>query len=195
MFSTYLSLGFRHISDLAAYDHLLFLVALCALYSVNAWRSVLLLVTAFTIGHSLTLALAAFDFLRFPAAFIEFLIPLTILITSFFNILRPVDGNPGSKKYFLNYLFALGFGLIHGMGFSNFLRASLMPGEESRLITQLFAFNLGIELGQILIVGLILAISTLASNLFSMRQRDWTLFVSGATGGISLTLLIATWPF
>ena len=199
IFSTFLTLGFEHISDIKAYDHILFLVALCAIYRLTEWKKVLLLVTAFTIGHSITLALAALDMISFSTKIVEFLIPVTILITSLFNVSRrqEVEGESTvfNKKINLNYLFALFFGTIHGMGFSNFLRSTIMPGEEDTFITQLLAFNVGVELGQLMIVAIILAMAFLALNIFKVKQREWNLFVSGAAAGVAIILMMDTWPF
>ncbi len=198
IFSTYLELGFDHISDINAYDHILFLVALCAIYSLKEWKKILVLVTAFTIGHSMTLALAALDIISFPSKIVEFLIPVTILITSLYNVFSPentLENTTFNKKISVNYFFALFFGLIHGMGFSNFLRSMLMPGQEEELIPQLLAFNIGVELGQLLIVSIILACSVVALNLFKAKQREWTLFVSGAAAGVALILMMDTYPF
>ena len=142
MFSTYLEMGFEHISDINAYDHILFLVALCAIYRLAEWKKILILVTAFTIGHSITLALAAFEIISFPSNIIEFLIPVTIVITSLYNVFsRPPTkkGTTFNRSISISYFFALFFGLIHGMGFSNFLRAMLMPGQENELVPQLLA--------------------------------------------------------
>ena len=192
LFTIYLQLGFEHISDLNAYDHIVFIIALCAIYRLAEWKKVLILVTAFTLGHSFTLALAVFDLIRFPSSLIELLIPITILATCLYNVSGPSQGETGSiREVRLNYVFALLFGLIHGMGFSNFLRASLMPGEEQQLWQQLLAFNIGIELGQLLIVGFILVGSYVGLNLLKIRQYSWNLFISGAAFGIALTLLLA----
>ncbi len=198
IFSTYLELGFDHISDINAYDHILFLVALCAIYSLKEWRKLLVLVTAFTIGHSITLALAALDIISFPSKTVEFLIPVTILITSLYNVFAPTNkvvDNTFNKKLSVNYFFALFFGLIHGMGFSSFLRSMLMPGQEEELIPQLLAFNVGVELGQLLIVANILACSFVVLHLLKVKQREWTLFVSGAAAGVALILMMDTYPF
>lgn len=192
MFSIYLKLGFEHISDLNAYDHIIFILALCAIYRLREWRHVLLLVTAFTIGHSVTLALAILDFLRFPAKIIEILIPVTILATSFYNVSlgdSELQRVKSRAKIRLNYGIALLFGLIHGMGFSNFLRASMLPGEEGSLWEQLLAFNIGIEMGQLMIVVFILLLSYLVLNVLKVRQYHWNLFISGAAAGIAMTLL------
>ena len=195
LFYTYLELGFEHISDINAYDHILFIVALCAIYTIKEWKHVLILVTAFTIGHSITLAIAALDVVRFSSEIVEFLIPVTIFLTAFFNV-RQLDkttlANPSQKKLNLNYFIALFFGLIHGMGFSNFLRSSLMPGRESDLVAQLFAFNIGLEIGQIMIVLIILFLSFVALNILKVDKRDWTLLISGAAMGISVILMIET---
>jgi len=203
IFNTYLELGFDHISDIKAYDHILFLVALCAIYRIAEWRKVLILVTAFTIGHSITLALAALDIISFPSNIVEFLIPVTILLTSLYNVYSLGKANTPlasemtleKRPLTINYLAALFFGLIHGMGFSNFLRSMLMPGQEEELIPQLLAFNIGVELGQLLIVAIILACSYIVLSLFKAKQRDWTLFVSGAAAGVALILMMDTWPF
>lgn len=194
LFQTYLTLGFKHIADPKAYDHIVFIVALCAIYRLSEWKKVAILVTAFTIGHSLTLALAVLDIIRFPKDLIETLIPITILLTCLFNIYM-FRGDAERDKLFsrklnLNYLIALGFGLIHGMGFSNFLRSMIMPGEESNLVQQLLAFNIGVELGQLLIVAIILIVGFIVLKLIGVKQRDWNLFISGAAAGIAISLLI-----
>lgn len=199
-FSAYLSLGFDHISDLNGYDHILFIVALCAIYRLREWRKVAILVTAFTIGHSVTLALAALDIIPINGELIEFLIPLTILLTALYNVVnhRFADSQEAStfhRRLNWNYLFALLFGLIHGMGFSNFFRSTVMPGEENQFIQQLFAFNIGVELGQLVIVGIILLAAFVAMNILKVKQREWNLFVSGAAAGISLIMALERIPW
>lgn len=199
IFYTFLTLGFEHISDIAAYDHILFLVALCAIYRLSEWKKVLLLVTAFTIGHSITLALAVLNIIPVSTKLVEFLIPVTILLTSLFNVWRRDEAKQEqagfTKKINITYLIALFFGTIHGMGFSNFLRSALMPGEEDTLVMQLFAFNIGVELGQLLIVAIILSCTFLALNVFKVKQREWNLFVSGAAAGVAIILMMDTYPF
>ena len=194
LFSTYLQLGYEHIADVAAYDHILFLIALCAVYRLGEWRNILILVTAFTIGHSLTLALAVLDIIRFPAAIVEFLIPVTIILTCLCNIAGPKEIKMGRAAIRWNYILALVFGTIHGMGFSTFLRSLMMPGEEG-LLTQLLAFNIGVELGQILIVAIIMAITYVFLSVLKVKQREWVLFVSGGAMGIALMLSIETWAW
>jgi hypothetical protein len=193
LFSAYLKLGFEHITDLGGYDHILFIVALCAIYRIQAWRQVALLVTAFTIGHSLTLAMAALDVIRFPMKWTEFFIPVTIVLTALYNV---VFHKPDEKVNIRNmsYLITLLFGFIHGMGFSGFLRSTLMPGEEGQLITQLFAFNLGVELGQLLIVAIIMLIAYVALNIFKVKEREWNLFISGMAAGPALIMALERIP-
>jgi hypothetical protein len=197
-FQTYMELGFEHISDLTGYDHILFIVALCAIYRISEWRKVAILVTAFTLGHSVTLALAALDVIRVPADWIEFLIPVTIFLTALYNTVIHKQGSEKegtfSKKLNLNYLFALLFGLIHGMGFSNFFRSMLMPGEEGGLVRQLLAFNIGVELGQLAIVAVILILAFIGMRLLRIPQREWNLFISGMAAGPALIMTLERIP-
>jgi len=198
IFYTYLTLGFEHIADLAGYDHILFLVALCAVYQWSSWKKVAIIVTAFTLGHSLTLALAALNILNIPANIIEFLIPVTIFITAVSNT-HPAamesSEKPGfSRPMIFKYVIALFFGLIHGLGFSNFFRQLTMPDQENDLIPQLFSFNVGVELGQLIIVAFILSFSFILHILFKMNTRSWNIFVSGAAAGIALILMLERIP-
>ena len=193
MFNTYLQLGFDHIADIKAYDHILFIIALCAIYRIKEWKKVAILVTAFTIGHSITLALAVLNIISFRQDLIEKLIPVTIILTCLYNILG--TKNSKSEQLFnrsinLNYAFALFFGLIHGMGFSNYLRQMIMPGQEGELVRQLFAFNVGIEIGQLMIVGIILIVAFVALNLLKIRQYWWNIGLSTVVGIIASKLLL-----
>jgi hypothetical protein len=196
-FQAYMQLGFSHIADLRAYDHILFILALCAIYQLQQWKRVVLLATAFTIGHSLTLALAALEIIPVNTAWIEFLIPVTIMATALYNVIVHKEEQELStfdQRMKLNYIFALLFGLIHGMGFSNFLRSALLPGQEDQLVQQLLAFNIGVELGQLAIVAVILLLSFVALNILQVRQRSWNLFVSGAAFGIALIMALERVP-
>ena len=188
-FDLYLRLGFEHISDLAGFDHILFLIALCAVYRIEQWKRVLILVTAFTIGHSVTLALSAFGTNSIPSNIIEFLIPTTILLTALHNVFSK-SSNETNAKMSKNYAMALFFGFIHGMGFSNYFRALLM--RDDAIAMPLFGFNLGIELGQLMIVAIILGIAYVLLNLVKIKHRDWNVFVSGAAAGISIMLMVET---
>lgn len=188
-FSLYLQLGFEHISDINGYDHILFIVALCAVYEIQHWKNVLILVTAFTIGHSVTLALSTLGIILIPSDIVEFLIPVTIFLTAVFNVTTSND-HLQEKRLNRNYLLALGFGMIHGMGFSNYLRALL--GAEESILVPLFAFNVGLEIGQLLIVAVIMGAAYLSVTIFKVRLREWTLFISGAAAGIALILMSET---
>jgi hypothetical protein len=185
-FELYFGLGKDHILDANGYDHILFVIALCVLYSITEWKRVLILVTAFTVGHSITLALATLEIIKVRSELIEFLIPVTILITAVSNIFK--KGEVQSERGLqLNYIYAAFFGLIHGMGFSTYLRSIL--GRDENIIMQLFAFNVGLELGQIIIVAFFLVIGFILVDVFGVNRRDWKLVISSAVGGIALILL------
>ena len=191
VFSTYIQLGFHHIFDLKAYDHMLFLLALSAIYTLSDWRKVIALVTSFTVGHSVTLALATFNIIQFDTALIEFLIPVTILLTCITNFFK-LKGAAGKQPTILSLhnLMALFFGLIHGMGFSNFLKAML--GRNGSIWQQLLAFNIGIELGQLLIVAVLLVLGAVAMHVFRAKKRDWIMVLSSAAAGVALVLMLET---
>jgi HupE / UreJ protein len=191
-FWTFIDLGFHHIADPRAFDHLLFIITLCAVYQWSEWRKILMLITAFTIGHSVTLVLAGLNILKVPSSVVELLIPVTIVLTSVYNITTATSERRQqaafSKAVSLNYAMALLFGFIHGMGFANYFRA-LMGGEES-ILTPLFSFNVGIETGQIMIVAIFFAINYGASKLLHFGRRDWNLYISGIGGGGALVLIM-----
>ncbi|MEM0996697.1 MAG: HupE/UreJ family protein [Bacteroidota bacterium] len=184
-FSLYLRLGFEHITDPGGWDHMLFLLALCSGYSLRDLRRVLVLVTAFTVGHSLTLALSVLAQPLLPSAWVETLIPVTILVVALLNLVLPPRKASGLG---LRYGPALLFGLIHGMGFSNYLRALL--GAEESLWEPLLAFNLGLEIGQILVVGAILLLAGLVVDLIRLPQLWWTRGLSLLAVGGSMWLLL-----
>jgi hypothetical protein len=186
-FSLYFSLGRDHILDYVnGYDHILFVLALCAIYLVKDWKKILILVTAFTIGHSITLALATLKLISVKTNLVEFLIPFTIFITAVSNLFRKEELGKG-KGVQVNYLFALFFGLIHGMGFSNYLRALL--GKDQSILSQLLAFNLGLEFGQVIVVAIFLCISFLLVDLVKVARRDWKMVLSSAIAGVALILM------
>ena len=188
----YINLGFQHISDLAGYDHILFLLALCAVYSIDQWRRLFILVTAFTVGHSITLALSSFGWVVIPSHIIEFLIPVTILITAIRNVAVPASDQLTDDQGNMtgHYLIALCFGFIHGMGFSNYFRALMM--DSSSITIPLLGFNSGIEIGQLLVVSIIVIVASLVVKFAQVKHRDWNLFISGAAAGISIVLMNET---
>lgn len=188
-FSIYLQLGIEHISDVNAYDHIVFIVALTAVYRLKELKKVFWLVTSFTIGHSISLALATFKIILVPSDLIEFLIPVTILITAITNVTKP-EGTSLHKRATYSYALAMLFGVIHGMGFSNYLQSLL--GKETSIIVPLLSFNLGLEIGQLMIVALILAAMVLGEVFLKIKHREWALFLSGAAAGIALILINET---
>jgi len=186
-FALYFGLGKDHILDYVnGYDHILFVVALGAIYLVRDWKRILILVTAFTIGHSITLALATLQIISVKSNLIEFLIPLTIFITAFSNLFRNEE-SISRQRIQTNYWLALFFGLIHGMGFSNYLRAIL--GKSQNIASPLLAFNIGLEFGQIIVVSLFLATSFILVDLIGVSRRDWKMVLSSAIAGIALILM------
>ncbi len=186
-FALYFGLGKDHILDyLNGYDHILFVVALSAIYLARDWKRILFLVTAFTIGHSITLALATLQIISMKTKLVEFLIPLTIFVTAVSNLFRQEEETSG-KRIQTNYLYALLFGLIHGMGFSNYLRAIL--GKSQNIVSPLLAFNLGLEFGQVIVVALFLVASFILVDLVGLSRRDWKMVLSSAIAGIALILM------
>ncbi len=190
-FWIYFDMGKDHIADWKGYDHILFVLALCLRYTVADWKKVLVLVTAFTIGHSITLALSTLNYVDIPSDWIEFLIPVTILITALSNL--GVKGFEFKSRFPLIYFFALFFGLIHGLGFSNYLKSIL--GKNDNLVADLLAFNLGLELGQLMIVALAMLFSWIFIQLFRVERRTYLLFVSGAVFGIALIMTLERIPW
>lgn len=188
-FYLYLELGWHHILNWQAYDHILFLAALCGVYLVSDWKKVLILITAFTIGHSISLALSVLNIFSFSTNWIEFLIPLTIVATTIINIGRKRTFN---KKLNYTYLLTLFFGLVHGLGFSNYLKSLL--GKNDSILIQLLAFNIGIEIGQIVIVILVILISFIVISILRIQKREWHLFLSSAIFGIALMMAIERFP-
>lgn len=168
-FTLYVKMGLNHVLDFSAYDHILFLVALCVVFNVKEWKRVLWLVTLFTLGHSITLALSAYKILNIDVALIEFLIPVTIFITGVFNIvnLKREEANANN----INLIFALIFGLIHGLGFSNYFR--MMIGQEEDKLLPLIEFALGIELAQVIIVSGILLIGFILQKFAKLKKQYW----------------------
>jgi len=190
-FGVYFTLGRQHIADLTAMDHILFITALCIRYQLADWKKILVLVTAFTIGHSVTLALSVLDMIHFSTKWIEFLIPVTIVITAVSNLF--VKKFVFKAKFPIIYFFALFFGLIHGMGFSNYLKSLL--GKDQNIIWQLLAFNAGLETGQLIIVGIVLLVSFILVGLIKINRREYLVFLSAAIFALALQMSIDRMPF
>jgi len=220
MFSTYLRLGYEHLLDLRGSDHILFIVVLCAGYALTRWRELLVLITAFTVGHSLSLALATVGAVRVDSRWVEFLIPVTIAATALLNVLDPggvgeegggpephagtaggasraaeEDGRvpaPRRRSERMKYGLAIVFGLIHGLGFSSFLR--LMLGEAGRLFVPLLAFNVGLEIAQIVVALTTLAVAAGLVRFGRLRHLWWTRGISAVVGGVALVMVAQRWP-
>jgi len=186
-FILYLKIGLTHVLDFSAYDHILFLIALAVIFSFDQFKKVLWLITLFTIGHTLTLALSAYGVLKVDVKIVEFLIPVTIFITGVVNIVN--SGKTAGAKGTINLIFALVFGLIHGLGFSNYFR--MMVGREEDKLMPLIEFALGIELAQVIIVLGILIIGALLQFFFKVTRRDWILVTSAVVIGFVIPMMIA----
>jgi len=189
-FIFYFKLGWEHIISLDALDHQLFILALIAIYSYTNIKQVLILVTAFTIGHSATLLLSVLDVIRFDSAWVEFLIPCTIVITAVSNLFRKQFDMESVR---INYFLALGFGLIHGMGFANSIR--MMLAKDQNMGWGLFGFNVGLEAGQIFMVLIILIVTFLTFNYTKIKRISWVLFISAAVFSLALKMALERIPF
>lgn len=189
-FLFYFGLGWHHIISADALDHQLFILALASVYTFKNIRQVLILVTAFTIGHSLTLALSVLDIIRFSSKWVEFLIPCTIFITAVNNLWQIDKGERSAR---VNYYLALGFGLIHGMGFANSVR--IMLAKDQSIGMGLFGFNIGLEAGQIFVVAVILVAAIFALNYAKVKRRDWIFFLSSGVFALAVKMAIERLPF
>tara|TARA_Y100001958_G_scaffold20995_1_gene12817 strand:+ start:231 stop:809 length:579 start_codon:yes stop_codon:yes gene_type:complete len=185
IFKTWFMVGFDHILNVQALDHILFVLALVVVYKPNMIKQIVILITAFTIGHSITLILSALDIINYNQEVIEFAIPLTIVITSLNNILN--RKKIITKAMGTNYIIALVFGLIHGLGFANYLKALLF---QDNIILELFSFNVGIEAAQLIVVFIFSIISFVGSNYIFKKRENWVFFVSSAIFGVSLMLTL-----
>jgi len=188
-FGLYFGWGWNHIISRDALDHQLFIAALSAIYLLKDWRQVLILVTAFTIGHSLTLALSVLDIIRFSSRWVEFLIPCTIVITALSNLFQR-QFTP--KTIRINYFLALGFGLIHGMGFANAIRFAM--AKDQSLGWSLFGFNLGLEAGQIVVVICILLFTQFILSVLRVERKNWVIFLSAAVFSLAVKMALERIP-
>lgn len=191
-FWLWFSTGTRHILDWNGYDHILYVMALCVLFSFREWKPLVILVTAFTIGHSLTLAASVLQLFTIKQAWVEVLIPLTILLTCVVNIAgrnkATLRRGPETVNYRLSYSLALLFGFIHGMGFSYLLKSML--GKSENLVFPLLSFNLGLEAGQLIIVVAMLILSVFLIRFTRIKITDYQFFVSSAVFGIAFLLFV-----
>lgn len=188
-FGFYFQLGWQHIMSWDALDHLLFIFVLAAIYLLSDWKQVLILVTAFTIGHSITLVLSTLGTITLDSGWIEFLIPCTIIFTALTNLFQKTFT---ARSIRLNYWLALFFGLIHGLGFAQTLRFIL--AKDQQLGWALFGFNIGLEVGQILVVLLVLCLAQLFIEILKTSRRDWIVFISAGVFSLAMKMAIERWP-
>lgn len=181
--------GFFHVLNWNAYDHILFLIVLAVVYDFGNWKKVIWLISLFTIGHTLSLLLAAYKVVSVDTKWIEFLIPVTIIVTAIFNILY-VRKSTKQLKTNTNLVFALFFGLIHGLGFSSYFK--ILIGNTTSKLIPLLEFAVGVELAQIVIVLIILILGFIFQNIFRFSKRDWIIIISAIVIGIVLPILKST---
>lgn len=187
-FWTFVTIGFNHVLDIHAYDHVLFLAVLTVPFVFKDWKRVLMLVTLFTLGHTFALFLSVYNVVTIKSSWIEFLIPITILITALGNIF---SSKKNTKKDAVNFTFILTlfFGIIHGFGFSNYFK-SILPGAATDKILPLLEFALGIEAAQLLVVFVILIASFLVGYFLKNAKRDWVLIVSSVIIGMIIPMIL-----
>ena len=189
-FWLYFKLGLEHVLDWKAYDHLLFLITICLAYSFNSWKRLLLLVTVFTLGHTLSLFLSNYNIVNVSVLWIEFLIPVTILVAALFTIFKARKFERSQKMGIL-YLITVFFGLIHGLGFAGYYKMINSDGE----LFPLLEFALGIEVAQIIIVLGVLILAYVAQNFLGLKRRDWILVIASVVVGMVIPMLIEKWIF
>lgn len=189
-FIFYFRIGWSHIMSQDATDHLFFIAVLAIIYSFADWKKVLILVTAFTVGHAITLFMSVLDLIRLNSEIVEFLIPCTIMVTAMMNLFVRKDHK---ASHAIQYAIALGFGLIHGLGYANYIRMILTADQQ--LVLGLFSFNLGLEAGQIVVVCLVLLTVWVSSRIHANAQRHWVTIVSAFVLLFALKLAIERFPF
>ena len=187
-FWIYFENGLNHVLNIKSYDHVLFLMALSVPHSFKDWKKILLLLTVFTVGHTLALVLSVFEIVTIKAQWVEFLIPITILIAAVFNFFTV---GKTTRREFGNsiVLIALFFGVIHGLGFSNYFKA-ILPGSSSQKVAPLLEFALGIEVAQMLVVIFMLLLSYCVQTFFRFSKRDFTIVTSAFIVGVVVPMII-----
>ena len=188
LFWVYFQIGLKHVLDINSYDHILFLLALTVPYAFKDWKKVLLLISIFTIGHTLALLLSIFGIITIKASFVEFLIPISIFFAAIYNLFTAGKSSKNSSISLVGFL-TLFFGIIHGLGFSNYFNTILSGNATDKLIPTL-EFALGIETAQIIIVFVVLLLSFVIQNFLKFSKRDWTLVVSSVIIGIVIPMIV-----
>ena len=187
-FWMYFTIGLKHVLDINAYDHVLFLIALVIPYAFKDWKNVFVLVSLFTLGHTLALLLSVYGVVQIKASLVEFLIPITILITAVFHLFTAGKSSKNESITFVAIV-TLFFGIIHGLGFSNYFKM-ILPGNASDKLLPLLEFALGIEAAQIIVVLVVLIISYVVQTFFRFSKRDWALVMSAFIIGVVLPMII-----
>lgn len=187
----YINLGIQHVLDWNAYDHILFLTALVVSYNFKDWKKVFWLVIMFTLGHSISLGLAAYQVVQVDEDWVEFLIAVSILVTAFFSIFKAGKNSSSTSKFNLLYLVTLFFGLIHGFGFSSYFL--MISDSVDNLFVVLLQFAIGIEIAHIITVLTVLLLSFIAQRIFRISKRDWILIVSSIVAGLAAPILKEVW--
>jgi hypothetical protein len=187
-FWIFFKVGLHHVLDIHGYDHLLFLIVLTVPYVVREWKKILILVSFFTLGHTLSLLLSVFNVVSVKPVLVEFLIPITILVTALFNLIMAGKSAKNANITFVGSVTVF-FGIIHGLGFSNYFN-SILPGKPAEKLGPLFEFALGIESAQIIVVVAVLILAFIAQTLFRFNKRDFTLIMSSFVIGVLVPLLI-----
>ncbi len=188
----YLKMGLNHVLDLGAYDHILFLSALAIPFTFKSWKKVLVLATVFTVTHCLSLMLSVYEVVVVDVSLIEFLIPVTILLTAVFNIIYQ-KMLEGSKSIGLHAIATAFFGLVHGFGFSNYFKM-LVSGEDEK-VTPLIGFASGIEISQVTVVMIVLILAYFVQTVLKVKQPIFVWVASGIVLLITIPLLYQTFPW
>ncbi|NHN26553.1 HupE/UreJ family protein [Flavobacterium jejuense] len=189
-FWLYFKVGLTHVLDIHAYDHVLFLIALMVPYAFKDWKRVFLLVSLFTLGHTLSLLLSVFGIVSVRASLVEFLIPITILVTAVFHLFTAGKSSKNESVTFVAGI-TLFFGIIHGLGFSNYFN-SILPGKTSDKLLPLLEFALGIETAQIIVVFVVLVLAYIVQTFFRFSKRDWALVMSAFIIGVVVPMIIGS---
>ena len=189
-FWLYLKLGLNHVLDWQAYDHILFLIVLVAAYTFSSWKKIVILVSLFTVGHTMSLLLASYNVVTVSSTWIEFLIPITILIAAVYNLFT-TGKNRELESLGLFYVITIFFGLIHGFGFASYFKII----NEDKEILPLLEFALGIEIAQLIVVLLVLLLGFIFQTIFRFHKRDWVLVISAIVIGLVIPMLHKNWPF
>ena len=186
-FLKFLEFGLYHIVSFSSYDHILFLAVLTVPYAFKDWTRLLLLVSFFTLGHTLSLLLGVYDIINLKVNVVEWLIPFTIIIIALYNIFTAGKASKKSNPIIIVCL-VLFFGLIHGLGFANSFET--VVGSDQSTLLSIIEFALGIELGQFVIVFCVLFFGFLGQTIFRFSSRDWVMVLSAVVIGLMLPLIV-----